>query len=84
MTKNLGINDNKYFKIENSTLILAQKLNWIVQQFYEIEVTASYGKQKFSKIFILNVNVGEMRPPTDITMSHSTIEENKKIGTIIG
>ena len=56
----------------------------MVQQFYEIEVTASYGKLKFSKTFILNVNVGEMRAPTDLTLSDRSIEENRKIGTVVG
>ena len=56
----------------------------MVQQFYEIEVTASYGKLKFSKTFILNVNVGEMRAPTNLTLSDRSIEENRKIGTVVG
>ncbi|MGW5237401.1 Ig-like domain-containing protein [Monashia sp. NPDC004114] len=79
--------DNGSFQIggaSNDTLLSAASFNFEVKSSYVVCVRSTdSGSLSFDKQFTVSVtNVNE--PPTDITLSNSSINENQAVGTTVG
>ena len=79
-----GDTDNASFTIVGNALQTAAIFNYEVKNSYSIRVqTSDIFGGTFQKIFTITVtNVNE--PPTNITLSASSVAENKPVGTVVG
>jgi len=79
-----GDTDNASFTIVGNALQTAAIFNYEVKNSYSIRVqTSDIFGGTFQKIFTITVtNVNE--PPTNITLSASSVAENQPVGTVVG
>ncbi|MBR8826408.1 MAG: VCBS repeat-containing protein [Gomphosphaeria aponina SAG 52.96 = DSM 107014] len=86
LVDNANYPDNNFFQIDNvnKQLLTAASFNFESQNSYKIKVETNDGKggtyQKELIIAVNNIN----ESPTNITLSASTIDENKPVGTVVG
>ncbi len=79
-----GDTDNGSFQINGSNVETAVELDYDVQITYTIRVETNDGNGgTFAKPLTITVSDGN-DPPTDITLSNSTIEENQPTTTVVG
>ncbi len=79
-----GAADNASFAIDGNTLKAQVAFDFETKSSYSIRVRATDSDgASFEKVIIVNVtNVNE--PPTDISLSNSSVEENKSLNTVVG
>ena len=79
-----GATDNSLFTITNNQLKTNSEFNFETKNSYSIRVkTTDQGGSFFEKELTIGVtNVNET--PTNLTLSTSTVEENKAVGTVVG
>ncbi len=75
-------NDNGSFSIEGNQLITAAVFNFETKESYAVRVRAT-GDGSFDKTLTVTV-VDQPDPPTDITLSSTTVNENQPDGTVVG
>ena len=78
-----GDTDNSSFSIVGNELIANTVFDYETKNSYSIRVqTTDQGGLSFEKQ--LNINVNNVNGPTDLSLSTSTVAENKAVGTVIG
>lgn len=79
-----GSEDNSYFSIDGSKLVINTPLNFEAKENYNIRirVTDSFDKSFEKEFTITALNVNEA--PTDLILSNNEIQENSAQGTAIG
>ncbi|MHC5595393.1 MAG: putative Ig domain-containing protein [Nostoc sp.] len=79
-----GATDNSLFTISNNQLKANAVFDYETKNSYSIRVrTTDQGGLFYEKQLVIGVtNVNET--PTNLTLSQSTVEENKAIGTVVG
>ncbi len=70
------------FTISGTQLLTQASLDFEAQVEYPITITAT-GDGSFSEDFIIRVN-NVVEPPTEITLSSATVDENQPVGTVVG
>jgi len=79
-----GSTDNALFSISGSTLLTAASFDYETKNSYSVRVRSTdQGGLYTEKVFTITVqNVNE--PPTDLTLSNTTVPENQPVGTTVG
>ena len=78
-----GVNGNSFIILNNNELRTNEIFNREVKNSYLITIYSTDGINSISKTFTINIlNVND--PPTNISLSNTSIQENVNIGTEIG
>lgn len=77
-----GPNDNDSFTIEGTQLLTAAVFDFETKATYAVRVRAT-GDGFLDKTLEISV-IDQPDPPTDITLSSTTVDENQPVGTVVG
>jgi hypothetical protein len=82
----LGSTDNSSFTITGDVLKAAEVFDYETKSSYSVRVsTTDYKNQTYDKVFSIGIrDATEQGPPTDISISNASIDENRAIGTSVG
>ncbi len=79
-----GSRDNASFQIVGDQLLLNTTLEYASKPSYSIRVrTADRAGSQFEKVFVVEV-INIVGAPTDIHLSHSEVQSNSVVGTLVG
>ncbi|MGB3780702.1 MAG: Ig-like domain-containing protein, partial [Tunicatimonas sp.] len=77
-----GSGDNGSFTIAGNQLLNAAVFDFETKASYSVRVRAT-GDGFFDKALTVDV-INQLEPPTDITLSSTTVDENQPTGTVVG
>ena len=78
--------DNAAFSISGTQLLTTKSFDYETQAAYEVGIRATdQGGLTFDKTFTINISdIAENNPPSNITLSNTTLAENLPAGTLVG
>lgn len=83
LVNGIGDVDNASFTIVNNQLLTNEIFNYEIQKEYSIRIEGTKDQEAVSVNFIIDVD-DENDPPTGLTLTNSTIEENNPQETVVG